>query len=97
METTKEGTRLDEGDGAHRGAGDALQNASAQVSGTASQLNEKAQKLYADLLGVVRESTVARPFAALAIAAGVGFILGALRAVNRSRPDSARAEWRDRN
>jgi ElaB/YqjD/DUF883 family membrane-anchored ribosome-binding protein len=46
---------------------------------------------------VVRESTVTRPFAALAIAAGVGFLLGALRAVSRSRLGNVRAEWRDRD
>ncbi|MFM0514118.1 CsbD family protein [Paraburkholderia sp. RL17-373-BIF-A] len=97
METTKaEGTLREVAGDVQQAAGDLLGNAGAQVSGTAKELSGKAQQLYADFVDVVRESTVERPFAALAIAAGVGFILGALRAANRSRPDNGRSDSIDR-
>lgn len=97
METTKaEGTLQEVAGEVQRAAGDLLGNARAQVSGTAKELSGKAQQLYADFADVVRESTVERPFTALAIAAGVGFILGALRAANRSRPNSGGSDWRER-
>jgi uncharacterized protein YjbJ (UPF0337 family) len=97
MESTKgEGTLREIAGDVQQAAGDLLGNAGAQVSGTAKELSGKAQQLYADFADVVRESTVARPFAALAIAAGVGFILGALRAPNRSGPDYDRSDSRDR-
>jgi uncharacterized protein YjbJ (UPF0337 family) len=98
METTKgEGSLREAAGNVQQAAGELLGDASAQVSGKAKELSGKAQQLYADLADVVRESTVERPFAALAIAAGVGFILGALRATNRARPDNSRDEWRDRD
>ncbi|MFL9922120.1 CsbD family protein [Paraburkholderia fungorum] len=97
METTKaEGTLRENAGDVQQAAGDLLGSAGAQVSGTAKELSGKAQQLYADFADVVRESTVERPFAALAIAAGVGFILGALRAAGRSRPDHGRSDSRDR-
>jgi uncharacterized protein YjbJ (UPF0337 family) len=97
METTKgEGTLREMAGDVQQAAGNLLGDASAQVSGTAKELSGKAQQLYADFTDVVRESTVERPFATLAIAAGVGFVLGALRAANRSRPDDVRDNWRDR-
>ncbi|WP_230562246.1 CsbD family protein [Paraburkholderia translucens] len=77
-------------------AGDLLGDVGAQVSGTAKELSGKAQQLYADFTDVVRESTAERPFAALAIAAGVGFVLGALHAATRSRPNDAPHDLRDR-
>jgi uncharacterized protein YjbJ (UPF0337 family) len=97
METTKgEGALREVAAHVQEAAGNLLGDASEQVSGKAKELSGKAQQLYADFAEVVRESTVERPFAALAIAAGVGFILGALRAANRSRLDKVRDEWRDR-
>ncbi|MEA3085057.1 MAG: hypothetical protein QOC89_2754 [Paraburkholderia sp.] len=96
METTKEGTLREVAGDVQQAAGELLGNAGAQVSGTAKELSGKAQQLYADFTDVVRQSTVERPFAALAIAAGVGFILGALRAANRSRPDRGRTDWNER-
>ncbi|MFM0204097.1 CsbD family protein [Paraburkholderia fungorum] len=97
MESTKgEGTLREIAGDVQQAAGDLLGNAGAQVSGTAKELTGKAQQLYADFAEVVRESTVERPFAALAIAAGVGFILGALHAANRSGPDNDRGDRRDR-
>ncbi|WP_168787703.1 CsbD family protein [Paraburkholderia aromaticivorans] len=97
METTKaEGTLREAAGDVKQAAGDLLDSAGAQVSGTAKELSGKAQQLYADFADVVRESTLERPFAALAIAAGLGFILGALRTANRSRSDNGRSDWRDR-
>jgi len=97
METTKaEGAQKEVAGNVQQSTGELLSDVGAQVSGTAKELSGKAQQLYADFAEVVRESTVERPFAALAIAAGVGFILGALRAANRSRPDSGVGDWRDR-
>jgi uncharacterized protein YjbJ (UPF0337 family) len=97
METTKEEGKLREVTGdAQQAAGDLLGDAGAQVSGKAKELSGKAQQLYADFAQVVRDSTAERPFAALAIAAGVGFILGALRAGNRFGPTNVRGEWGDR-
>ena len=97
METTKgEGALREVTGNLQQAAGDLLGDAGAQVRGKAKELSGKAQQLYADFAEVVRESTVERPFAALAIAAGVGFILGALRSANRSGRDIGRNEWRDR-
>lgn len=92
METTQEGPQAQGDDDAHGDGANVLQTAGAQATGEARELNQKARQLYADLLVVVRDSTVTRPFAALTVAAGVGFILGALRAVNRSRRGTARDE-----
>ncbi|KXU83861.1 general stress protein CsbD [Paraburkholderia monticola] len=97
METRKEEGTLQEMTGsAQQAAGDLLGDVGAQVSGAAKELSDKAQQLYADFADVVRESTVERPFAALAIAAGVGFVLGTLHAATRSRPNDVRHDWRDR-
>ena len=76
---------------------DLLNTAGAQIGVTAKELSDRAQQLYADFADVVRESTVERPFVALAIAAGAGFILGALYAANRSASDDNRGGWRDRD
>ena len=97
MESTKgEGTLREIAGDVQETAGELLGNAGAQLSETAKELRGKAQQLYADFAEVVRDATVERPFQALAIAAGVGFILGALRAANRSGPDSVRGARRDR-
>jgi uncharacterized protein YjbJ (UPF0337 family) len=98
METTKaEGALREMAGDAQQAAGNVLDDAGMQASGAAKELSGKAQQLYADFADVVRDSTKQRPFAALAIAAGVGFILGALHAANRARPDSVRSDWRDRD
>ncbi|MFL9912103.1 hypothetical protein PQR75_42310 [Paraburkholderia fungorum] len=60
METTKEGTRPEDGGDAQRDAGDELPDAGAHGSGTARELNDKAQQLYADLLGVGFGPTLGR-------------------------------------
>ncbi|MCI0152067.1 CsbD family protein [Paraburkholderia sediminicola] len=94
MESTngEEGTLREVAGDVQQAPGDLLGNASPQVSGTAKEFDDKAQQLYADFAEVLRESTVERPLAALAIAAGVGFILGALHVANRSRPDNVRGD-----
>lgn len=98
METTKgEGALREVVGDVQQAAGNVIGDATLQASGAAKELSGKAQQLYADLAEVVRDSTKERPFAALAIAAGVGFVLGALHAGNRFRPDSVRGDWRDRD
>jgi ElaB/YqjD/DUF883 family membrane-anchored ribosome-binding protein len=97
METTNDdGMREAAGD-VQRAAGNLLDEAGAQVGAAASELSGKGRQLYADFSDVVRQSAVEKPIAALAIAAGVGFILGALHAASRSRPDQVRGDWRDRD
>jgi ElaB/YqjD/DUF883 family membrane-anchored ribosome-binding protein len=78
-------------------AGDVLAAAEAKAGATAIELGDRAQQLYGDFVNVVRESTLERPFSALAIAAGVGFILGALHAANHSRPVYTRDGERTRD
>ncbi|WNC95448.1 CsbD family protein (plasmid) [Paraburkholderia sp. FT54] len=96
METTNiDGMREAAGD-VQRAAANLLNDGGAQIGAAASELGGKARQLYADFAEVVRESTVEKPVAALAIAAGVGFILGALHAANRSRSNQVRGDWRDR-
>lgn len=98
METTKgEGALTEVAGDLQQAAGDVLGDTGEQISGKARELSGKAQQLYADFADVVRESTVEQPFTALAIAAGVGFILGALHAATRVRPDNYRGDWRDRD
>lgn len=97
METTKgEGTLKEVAGSVQQAAGDLLGDAGMQASGAAKELTGKVQQLYADCVDLVRASTTERPFAALAIAVSVGFVLGALRAAIRSRPDTGRSDWRDR-
>lgn len=68
-------------------AGQLGDDASAQLGGKAKELTGKAQQLSSDFANVLRASAVERPFSALAIAASVGFILGALHATTRRRSD----------
>jgi ElaB/YqjD/DUF883 family membrane-anchored ribosome-binding protein len=96
MEPTKqEGAAAEVAGEAQEAGKELLNTASAQIGATAKDLSSKAQQLYADFAEVVRESTVERPFAALAIAVGVGFILGALHGANRPAPDNDRGDWRN--
>lgn len=66
-------------------AADAMDEARAKVGQNAQDFAAKARKLCADFNDVLRESTAERPLTSLAIAAGVGFVLGVLRAANRPR------------
>jgi ElaB/YqjD/DUF883 family membrane-anchored ribosome-binding protein len=84
METTNGEETLSEDVGAVQQATTELAgDAAAPAVGKAMELTGKAQKLSADVADILRKSTAGRPLAALAIAAGVGFILGALRASGR--------------
>lgn len=58
--------------------GAATGDTSTQLEGKARQIAGKAQQRYGDALNQVRESAVTHPVATLAVAAGAGFILGAL-------------------
>jgi ElaB/YqjD/DUF883 family membrane-anchored ribosome-binding protein len=52
-------------------------------------LRGKARQVYADFTEVLRNATIARPLTSLAIAAGIGLVLGALRvATSRTRNDA---------
>jgi uncharacterized protein YjbJ (UPF0337 family) len=97
MESTKvEGALQEVAGDVQQAAGDLQGDAGTQFSGKAKELRGQAKQLYADLTDVVRQSTVERPFAALMIAGGIGFILGALRASSRARPANVLGDWRDR-
>ncbi|MFL9963365.1 CsbD family protein [Paraburkholderia sediminicola] len=88
METSNGEATVREASGnVQQAAQDLLGNAVTQVGEQAQQLRGQARQLYADFTDVVQQATAERPFAALAIAAAVGFVLGALRSANRSRPD----------
>jgi ElaB/YqjD/DUF883 family membrane-anchored ribosome-binding protein len=93
MDTTGEEGALPEVAGdVQQTAGNLPGDTSAHVSGTAKELSRNAQQLYADCAELIRASAVERPFSALAIAAGVGFILGALHAASRRQPNYVRAD-----
>lgn len=98
METTKPAGSLSEAAGkVQQAAGNFLDDAGTQVSAKASELGDKAQRLYTDFAGIVRESTVERPFTTLAMAVSVGFLLGTLRAANRPRADGSARNRKDRD
>jgi ElaB/YqjD/DUF883 family membrane-anchored ribosome-binding protein len=84
MENTNgEGPVGDDVEKVQQATADLLKDAAAQAGESAKELSGKAQQLFADMAGVLRTSAAERPFAAIAIAAGVGFILGALHATTR--------------
>lgn len=58
--------------------GAATGDAQAQLEGKARQVAGKAQQTYGEVLDTVRESAVTHPIGTIAVATGVGFILGAL-------------------
>lgn len=88
MDTTGEEGALPEiaGD-VKQAAGNLPGDPGTHIGGTAKELSRNSQQLYADCTELIRASVVERPFSALAIAAGVGFILGALHATSRRQPD----------
>ncbi|KXV10678.1 hypothetical protein CR51_08645 [Caballeronia megalochromosomata] len=67
-------------------AGDVLGETGTQAVGKARELGGKAQLLYADTTEIVRNKTVDSPLSALAVAAGLGFLLGAIWATANSTP-----------
>ncbi|AMM23123.1 CsbD family protein [Variovorax sp. PAMC 28711] len=58
--------------------GSATGDASTEAEGKTRQAAGKVQQAYGDVLNQVRESAVTHPVGTLAMAAGAGFILGAL-------------------
>ncbi|MGF6761352.1 ElaB/YqjD/DUF883 family membrane-anchored ribosome-binding protein [Paraburkholderia sp. GAS33] len=91
METTNgEKTLQEEAESVKEATVDLLGDATAQTAEKAKELTGKAQQLYSDFAAILRESMVERPFSALAIAAGVGFILGTLHATGRRQPEYRR-------
>ena len=67
-------------------AGDLLGETGTQAAGKARELSGRAQQLYADTTDIVRNKTVDSPFTALAVAAGLGFLLGAIWATASAMP-----------
>lgn len=93
METTKvEGTLREVSGKVEEAVGGLLGDTGAQLSGKARELGGKAQKLSADFTDMLRDTTVERPLMALGIAAGVGFVLGMLRAANRASAEGTRRD-----
>ncbi|MBB3173324.1 uncharacterized protein YjbJ (UPF0337 family) [Endobacter medicaginis] len=60
------------------GAGGLLGDTATQVKGKANQAAGQAQQAYGDALEQVRDLTADQPLVALAAAAGLGFVLGAI-------------------
>ncbi len=58
--------------------GGATGDTSTQLEGKTRQLAGKAQQSYGDVLNQVRESALTNPIGTLAVAAGAGFIIGAI-------------------
>ena len=62
------------------GMGGLLGDTGAQAKGKAKQFAGQAQEYYGDTLDTVRDVASDQPLLALGVAAGVGFVLGALLA-----------------
>lgn len=62
------------------GMGGLLGDTSTQVKGKAKEFAGQAQGYYGDTLDSVRDVTSDQPLLAIAVATGVGFVLGALLA-----------------
>ncbi|BBU31366.1 hypothetical protein BTHE68_51000 [Burkholderia sp. THE68] len=73
-------------DKAQDAAGDLMGETGTQAVDKARELGGKAQQLYADTTEIVRNKTVDSPFTALAITAGLGFLLGAIWATANLTP-----------
>jgi uncharacterized protein YjbJ (UPF0337 family) len=58
--------------------GGATGDAATQLQGKIRQATGKLQESYGEAVDGLREQTAANPIATLAVAAGVGFVLGAL-------------------
>ncbi len=58
--------------------GGAVGDFATQLQGKARQAAGKAQRTYGEALSSLRDAAVSNPVASLAVAAGVGFILGAM-------------------
>lgn len=88
METTKaEETIRDAGGNVQDVAGDTMCGSSTDLAGKAKELCGKAQQLCADTTNTARATLATNPFTALAVAAAVGFMLGAIWSRNPAKPD----------
>lgn len=88
METTKaEETISDAGGNVQDVAGDTMCGSSTDLAGKAKELCGKAQQLCADTTNTARATMATNPFTALAVAAAVGFMLGAIWSRNPAKPD----------
>jgi uncharacterized protein YjbJ (UPF0337 family) len=91
METTKtnktEGTLREAAGTVQETIGSLVVDASAQIAGTAKELRGKARQLYSDAASLARDTMTTNPLGALAGAAAVGFLLGALWSFNRGDSD----------
>jgi uncharacterized protein YjbJ (UPF0337 family) len=77
MDTNKVENAVDDVTGkVQQAVGDVLEETSTRLSGEVRDLSGKAQKLYADAASVLRDQAVESPWAALGIAAIVGFLIG---------------------
>ena len=63
---------------AQEAVGDVTGDASAQIKGKAREVAGRTQECYGEALNMVRESAASNPVATIAVAAGIGFLLGAL-------------------
>lgn len=63
---------------AQEAVGDVTGDAGAQIKGKAREVAGRTQECYGEALNMVRESAASNPVATIAVAAGIGFLLGAL-------------------
>jgi len=73
-----EGTMQNLAGRAQEAFGAATGDASTEVEGKARRAAGRAQQSYGEVLDQVRESAVSNPLGTLAVAAGVGFLVGAI-------------------
>jgi uncharacterized protein YjbJ (UPF0337 family) len=84
METTKTAGMLGEAAGnVKETIGSVAGDVGMQLKGKAGELRGKAQQICADTTDLARDAMSSSPFAVLAGAAAIGFVLGALWASNR--------------
>ena len=88
METTKaEGTVREAVGAVQETIGSVTGDVGMQLSGTAKELRGKAQQLYADATDLARDTMTTNPLGAMAGAAALGFVIGALWSWNRGDSD----------
>ncbi|MBE7212516.1 MAG: CsbD family protein [Gluconacetobacter diazotrophicus] len=60
------------------GMGGLLGDTGTQAKGKANQFSGQAQEYYGEALDTIRDVAADQPFVVIAVAAGIGFVLGAL-------------------
>jgi len=58
--------------------GDITGDAGTQIKGKAREMAGRTQECYGETLNMVRDSAANNPMATIAVAAGIGFLIGAL-------------------